>query len=102
MHISSFAPIIPAAPPTPPQVDALPSATGASSSFSDLVSSAINQVEGAHNDATQSVNQFLSGDGGDLHNTILSVQRADLEFEMAMQVRNKVVSAYQEVMKMQI
>jgi flagellar hook-basal body complex protein FliE len=104
MHISSFAPIIPAAPAsiTPPQLPVLPSAAGASSSFGDMVNTAINQVEAAHNDASQSVDKFLSGEGGDLHSTILSVQRADLEFEMAMQVRNKVVSAYQEVMKMQI
>ena len=50
----------------------------------------------------QSVENFLSGNGDDLHSTILSVQRADLEFQMFMQVRNKVVSAYQEVMKMQM
>ena len=46
--------------------------------------------------------QFLSGEGEDLHSTILASQRADLEFQMFMQVRNKVVSAYQEVMKMQM
>ena len=34
--------------------------------------------------------------------TILASQRADLEFQMFMQVRNKIVSAYQEVMKMQL
>jgi len=44
----------------------------------------------------------LSGDGEDLHSTVLSVQRATLEFDMLMQVRNKVVSAYQEVMRMQM
>ena len=46
--------------------------------------------------------QFLSGDGEDLHSTVLAVQRASLEFDMLMQVRNKVVSAYQEVMRMQM
>ncbi len=66
------------------------------------MSSAINQVESAHNSAQQSVEKFLSGDGDDLHSTILATQRADLEFQMFMQVRNKVVSAYQEVMKMQL
>src|SRR6185369_1425935 len=45
---------------------------------------------------------FLSGDGEDLHSTVLAVQRAGLEFDMLMQVRNKVVSAYQEVMRMQM
>ena len=59
-------------------------------------------MEGASNNANQSVQQFLSGDGDDLHSTILATQRADLEFHMLMQVRNKVVSAYQEVMRMQM
>ena len=44
----------------------------------------------------------MSGEGVDLHSTILASQRAELEFQMFMQVRNKVVSAYQEVMKMQL
>ena len=56
----------------------------------------------ASNNANQSVQNFLSGDGEDLHSTVLAVQRADLEFDMLMQVRNKVVSAYQEVMRMQM
>ena len=59
-------------------------------------------MEGAGNNANQSVQQFLSGDGEDLHSTVLAVQRATLEFDMLMQVRNKVVSAYQEVMRMQM
>jgi flagellar hook-basal body complex protein FliE len=72
------------------------------SDFSNILQGAINQVEGASNNANQSVQQFLSGDGEDLHSTVLAVQRASLEFDMLMQVRNKVVSAYQEVMRMQM
>jgi flagellar hook-basal body complex protein FliE len=70
--------------------------------FSNILQGAIAQVEGASNNANQSVQQFLSGDGEDLHSTVLSVQRASLEFDMLMQVRNKVVLAYQEVMRMQM
>jgi flagellar hook-basal body complex protein FliE len=73
-----------------------------SGDFSNILQGAINEVEGASNNANQSVQQFLSGDGEDLHSTVLSVQRASLEFDMLMQVRNKVVSAYQEVMRMQM
>ncbi len=71
-------------------------------SFRDILGGAINQVEGARASANQSIDKFLSGEGDDLHTTILASQRADLEFQMFMQVRNKVVSAYQEVMKMQM
>ena len=73
---------------------------GGSSSFKDIFSSAIGEVENSRSSASKSVEQFLSGDGGDLHSTILATQRADLELQMFMQVRNKVVSAYQEIMKM--
>jgi flagellar hook-basal body complex protein FliE len=49
------------------------------------------------------VQKFLSGDGSeDIHTTVLATQRAELAFEMFQQVRNKVVSAYQEIMRMQM
>jgi flagellar hook-basal body complex protein FliE len=79
---------------------ATPSVSDGGSSFKNILSSAIGEVEGARSDAATSVEQFLSGSGGDLHSTILATQRAELEFQMFMQVRNKVVSAYQEIMKM--
>jgi flagellar hook-basal body complex protein FliE len=95
--------------PVPPQLAApalasptAPAAGSAGTSFTDMLSGAINEVESSRSAANNSVEQFLSGEGNDLHSTILSTQRADLEFQMFMQVRNKVVSAYQEVMKMQL
>ncbi len=45
---------------------------------------------------------ILSGEGDDLHKTIMTTQRADLAMELFLQVRNKVVQAYQEVMRMQV
>jgi flagellar hook-basal body complex protein FliE len=105
MHISGLISPIPA--PTEvaaPELAAPASpATGSEgSSFTNVLSSAINEVESSRSSAAASVDQFLSGEGGDLHTTILASQRADLEFQMFMQVRNKIVSAYQEVMKMQL
>jgi|SRR5271154_4900599 len=79
---------------------AAPAVDDGGTSFKDILSSAVGEVENSRSSAAKSVEQFLSGDGGDLHSTILATQRADLEFQMFMQVRNKVVSAYQEIMKM--
>ena len=79
---------------------AAPSANDGGNSFKNILNNAIGEVEGSRSDAAKSVEQFLSGNGGDLHSTILTAQRAELEFQMFMQVRNKVVSAYQEIMKM--
>jgi len=79
---------------------ATPAAGDGGNSFKNILNNAIGEVEGSRSDAAKSVEQFLSGNGGDLHSTILATQRAELEFQMFMQVRNKVVSAYQEIMKM--
>jgi flagellar hook-basal body complex protein FliE len=73
-----------------------------SNGFQDVFTSAVSQVESMQNSASAAVEQFLSGDGEDLHTVALATQRADLSFEMFQQVRNKVVNAYQEIMKMQI
>ena len=79
-----------------------PAERAPASAFKDVLSSAINEVEGSRAGANQTIDKFLAGEGEDLHSTILASQRADLEFQMFMQVRNKVVSAYQEIMKMQM
>ncbi len=83
------------------QPDSLAPTTEKTGAFRDVLSAAIDQVESSRSDANQSVEKFLSGEGDDLHSTILASQRAELEFQMFMQVRNKVVAAYQEIMKMQ-
>ena len=67
-----------------------------------MLSTAIQTVESAGSNASASVERFLSGEGEELHTTILATQKAELSFEMFLQVRNKVVSAYQEIMRMQI
>ena len=52
--------------------------------------------------AGQSVERFLSGESEELHATALAVQRAELSFELFLQTRNKIVQAYQEIMRMQM
>jgi flagellar hook-basal body complex protein FliE len=85
-----------------PRLDSVASAQGNGSEFRSLLSSAIQQVSVAQNNADTAVQGFLSGENDELHSTILATQRADLQFDMFLQVRNKVVSAYQEIMRMQI
>jgi flagellar hook-basal body complex protein FliE len=80
----------------------VPRADNATGEFRGVLEGAINAVEQTGNQATKAVERFLSGDGEELHTAILATQRADLVFELGLQVRNKVVSAYQEVMRMQM
>lgn len=70
--------------------------------FAKILTQAVDRVELSQTAADQAVNRFLTGEGDDLHGTALSVQRAELEFTMMLQVRNKVVQAYQEIMRMQV
>ena len=85
-----------------PAVAAAAPAAASASPFSNVLSQAIQQVEAFQNNADASVNRFLSGEGEELHKVALATQQADLSFQMFMQVRNKVVAAYQQVMQMQV
>jgi flagellar hook-basal body complex protein FliE len=86
--------------PTP---GSLTSATVSSSgvdAFSSILQQSVANVSQLQSDADASVNKFLTGEQDDPHNTMLAVQRSSLAFDMFVQIRNKVVQAYQEVMKM--
>jgi flagellar hook-basal body complex protein FliE len=93
-----------AAPIAPIAGIALPSAPAPASkptgAFQDVLSNAIKDVEAFGQNASASVERFLSGEGEELHSTILATQRAELSFDLFLQMRNKVVSAYQEIMRM--
>jgi flagellar hook-basal body complex protein FliE len=77
-------------------------ASASGGTFQDALSAAIQRVEGSSQEASASIDRFLSGEGEELHTTVMAVQRADLTFQLFLQARNKVVSAYQEIMKMQM
>lgn len=70
--------------------------------FRSLMEGAIGKVEQSRTDAAQSVESFLAGEGGELHTTVLATQRAELALELFLQTRNKVIQAYQEIMRMQL
>ena len=77
-------------------------ATGAASEFGSVLESAVQQVNQTQVDATKSIQRFLTGQGEELHNVALATQRAAVAFDLGLQVRNRVVAAYQEVMKIQL
>lgn len=79
------------------------SATGASgSAFQSFLSDAIGRVEQVQQTSNAAVDKFLSGEDQEVHKVALATQQASLTFDLFMQVRNKVVAAYQEVMRMQM
>jgi flagellar hook-basal body complex protein FliE len=97
------APIASIAPIVLPSVSAPAQLEGAGGGgFQTILQSAIQQVEGSSAAANTAVKNYLSGGAQELHSAILATQNADLDMEMFLQVRNKVVSAYEEIMRMQV
>jgi flagellar hook-basal body complex protein FliE len=75
--------------------------SSSSGSFGDVLKGAINQVSTLETSANQQVNTLLQGGSGDMSKVMISVEKADVSFQLMMQVRNKIVSAYQDIEKMQ-
>ncbi len=72
-----------------------------SGSFGDVLKNAISQVSNLQGSAEQQVGTLLSGGNADMSKVMISVEKADVAFQLMMQVRNKIVSAYQDIEKMQ-
>jgi flagellar hook-basal body complex protein FliE len=75
----------------------------AGSDFATLLKSAVEEANSAQLDAKQLTRQFESGNPDvNLQDVVLSLQKASLSFQTMVQVRNKLVSAYQDIMNMQV
>jgi flagellar hook-basal body complex protein FliE len=75
---------------------------GGDQSFADVLSNAINGVDETMKASNEKVQQFIAGETDNVHDVMISMQRAQLSFEMMVEVRNKAIEAYQEVSRMQI
>ncbi len=69
--------------------------------FGAVLKNALNQVSDLQDSAQTQVNTLLSGGNADMSKVMISVEKADVAFQLMMQVRNKIVSAYQDIEKMQ-
>ncbi len=73
-----------------------------SSSFSEILKDSISKVSELQKEATEQTERLTKMDSQDVHNTMISVQKADMSFQMMMQIRNKIIDAYQEIMKINV
>lgn len=76
-------------------------ASGGADLFGDTFRSATQQIGKLDADAQSAVTGLLSGQGVEVHDAMIATQKSELAFELALQVRNKAVSAYQQMMQMQ-
>jgi len=69
-------------------------------SFGDVLKNAVHSVNQLNDTASGQINNLLQG-SGDINSVMIAVEKADVSFQLMMQVRNKIVSAYQDIEKMQ-
>ena len=91
------------APPMPPAAPPVPRQPGQSEvSFKNLLLEGIDQVNTMQHQADVAVEQLMTGKDVDPAIVLTTIQKADMSFRMMMQIRNKLVQAYQEVKEMRI
>ena len=73
-----------------------------SGSFGNTVRKAILEVNRLQQEADQLVNKLASGEDVELHQAMIAMQKASTALQFTIQVRNKIIEAYQEIMRMQV
>jgi flagellar hook-basal body complex protein FliE len=80
---------------------ALPGQGAGGTPFSGVLESMIGETSALDAKASQAVTGLMSGQGVDIHDAMIATEKSDMAFELALQVRNKAVGAYQQMMGMQ-
>ena len=70
--------------------------------FGTMMKDAVESIDSANKSAEQEVMKSVTGESTDLHKTIIALQSADLKLQLGLQVRNKLIGAYEEIMRMQV
>lgn len=70
--------------------------------FKEALGEAFDKVNNLQNKAHVAMEDLATGKTADFHETMIAIQKADISFKMLMQVRNKVMNAYQEIMRMPV
>ena len=78
------------------------SATPSAGSFKDVLAEAVGEVQRLQDEADMTIKQVVSGEIRDVTDAIVALEKADVAFQTMMTVRNKIVAAYEEIMRTQI
>jgi flagellar hook-basal body complex protein FliE len=98
-------PLIPPISPVTPSVTASTapvSGSGGGSGFGDALAKSLSSLQDTQAQADQQVQAFATGQSQDMSSVVMSVEKASLELQLATQVRNKAVDAYNEIFRMQV
>lgn len=69
-------------------------------SFGDLLGDALNEVNQLKVEADEAIQKLAAGKQKDIHQTMIDLEKADVAFQLLMQIRNKIIAAYETVMRM--
>ena len=86
----------------PPDINPAGRTSSPTGAFQSMLSDAVGQVQQSQNTSQISIDRFLSGENEEVHQVAIQTQQTEIAFDMFMAVRNKMVAAYQEVMRMQM
>jgi len=70
--------------------------------FGDVLKQAVTEINQLQNSADKAITSVQLGQSGNIHEAMIALEKADISFRAMMQVRNKILEAYQEVMRMQV
>ena len=90
------------APQQPMSIKPSAELAGNSGSFATLLQHSLEQVNGLQHDADAAARAFALGQAPSVHETMISMEKADISLRLTTKIRNKVVEAYQDIMRMQI
>ena len=116
---SSFSNLLPNAAITPPDTSTIPSSgiqmptelsepTGvlpgqaSTNSFSNMLGQFVSEVNGQSAASAQAVNALQSGQSVPLHKAVIAMEEANVSFQLMVEVRNRLLDSYQEIMRMQV
>ena len=71
-------------------------------SFSEIIKTSIADVNKLQKDSDNAVRKLVTGEESDIHKTMIIMEKAGISFQLMMAVRNKIVTAYETIMRMQI
>ena len=70
--------------------------------FFSYLQEALQEVDTLQKQASASTDRLILGDQDNLHNTIIAYEKANLALQLTIEVRNRIIEAYQEIMRMQV
>jgi flagellar hook-basal body complex protein FliE len=77
-------------------------AAGTDKSFGDFLSESLKKVDDLQKGADAAVEQMAKGEGPGIQEAMVAIEKADVAFKLMMEVRQKILDAYQEVIRMQV